>query len=318
MFGALRRGGVEDLFRRHHHAEVDDLVVVAAEDDADDVLADVVDVALHRREHRLAARAGATAGGLLGLHVRLEIGDGALHRARALHHLREEHLPLAEQVADDLHAGHERPFDHVERPLGALPRLLGVLLDEVDDAVDERVLDPLLDGRLAPREVDLAPRPLAAHPARVLDEPLGRVLAPVEDHVLDELEELRLDVLVHDELAGVDDPHVEPGADRVEEERGVHRLAHGVVAAEREAEVRDPAARLRAGAALLDERQRLEERLREAAMLVDPRRDGEDVRVEDQVLGREAGLLREELVRALADRDLALDRVGLALARRTP
>ena len=124
--------------------------------------------------------------------------------------------------------------------------------------------------------------------ARVLDEPLGRVVAPVEDDVLDELEQLRRDVLVHDELAGVDDAHVEAGADRVEEERGVHRLAHGVVAAEREAEVRDPAARLRARAALLDERQRLEERLREAAVLVDPRRDGEDVRVEDDVLRREA------------------------------
>src|SRR5262249_11203694 len=149
--------------------------------------------------------------------------------------------------------------------LGALPRLFRVLLDEVDDAVHERVLDALLDRRLAPREVDLALRPLALHTARVLDEPLGGVVAPVEDDVLDALEELRLDVLVHDELAGVDDAHVEAGADRVEEERGVHRLAHDVVTAERKAEVRDPAARLRAGAALLDERQRLEERLRKAA-----------------------------------------------------
>ena len=42
-----------------------------------------------------------------------------------------------------------------------LPRLLGVLLDEVDDAVDERVREPLLDRRLAPGEVELALRPLA-------------------------------------------------------------------------------------------------------------------------------------------------------------
>ena len=50
---------VEDLVRRHHHAEVVHLVVVAAEHDADDVLADVVDVALHRREHDACpARAG--------------------------------------------------------------------------------------------------------------------------------------------------------------------------------------------------------------------------------------------------------------------
>ena len=42
---------------RHHHAEIDDLVAVAAEHDADDVLADVVHVALDGRQHDLALRA---------------------------------------------------------------------------------------------------------------------------------------------------------------------------------------------------------------------------------------------------------------------
>ena len=50
-----------------------------------------------------------------------------------------------------------------------------------------------------------------------------------------------------------------------------------------------------------------------AVVLLDPRRDREDVRVEDDVLGREAGLLGQQPVGALADRDLALDGVGLAL-----
>ena len=49
---ALFAGGCPDLLARHHHAQVDDLVVVAAEDDADDVLADVVDVALDRGHER--------------------------------------------------------------------------------------------------------------------------------------------------------------------------------------------------------------------------------------------------------------------------
>ena len=50
-----RDRGVEDLVARHHHAEVDDLVAVAAEHHADDVLADVVDVALDGGHHDLAA-----------------------------------------------------------------------------------------------------------------------------------------------------------------------------------------------------------------------------------------------------------------------
>ena len=50
----LRLGALEDLLARHHDAQVDDLVVVAGEHDADDVLADVVHVALDRGEHDLA------------------------------------------------------------------------------------------------------------------------------------------------------------------------------------------------------------------------------------------------------------------------
>ncbi len=47
-------------------------------------------------------------------------------------------------------------------------------------------------------------------------------------------------------------------------------------------------------------------------MLLDARRDGQDVGVEDDVLGLEAGLLGEQLVGAAADFHLALERVSLA------
>ena len=50
-----------------------------------------------------------------------------------------------------------------------------------------------------------------------------------------------------------------------------------------------------------------------AVVLLDAGRDGEDVGVEDDVLGRKAGLLGQKLVGARADRDFALERVGLAL-----
>ena len=134
-------------------------------------------------------------------------------------------------------------------------RLLGVLLDEVDDAVHERVLEPLLHRCVTPAEIALAHRSLAAHGLCVLDETFGRIGSPVEDDVLDALEQVGRDVAVEHELAGIDDAHVEAGGDRVVEERRVHRFAHCVVAAERERQVRDAAARLRARTALLQERQ---------------------------------------------------------------
>ena len=90
----------------------------------------------------------------------------------------------------------------------------------------------------------------------------------------------------------------------------MHRLADDVVAAESEGEVGDAAARARARTALLEQRQRLDERLGEAVVLLDSRRDREHVRVEDDVL-RPPAVPDEEVVGAAADLDLALDRVRL-------
>ena len=246
-------------------------------------------------------------------HERLEIGDRALHRARALHDLRQEHPPGAEEVADDLHAVHERPLDHVERPVDTLTRLLDILLDVVDDPVHERVLEPFLDRLFPPGEIDLALRRIAFHALRVLEQSLRRIGPTVEDQILDEPEQLGADVLVDRELPGVDDAHVEPRLDGVEEERGVNRLAHVVRATERKREIRDATRHARSRAALLDQPDRLDERLRELGMLLDPGADGEDVGVEDDVLGREAGALGEQRVRPRANLDLAIDGLGLAL-----
>ena len=68
-----------------------------------------------------------------------------------------------------------------------------------------------------------------------------------------------------------------------------------------------------ARAALFDQRQCLEECQRVGLVLLDPGRDGEHVRVEDQVLWREADLAREQVVRAAADRDAVVDVGRLAL-----
>ena len=62
----------------------------------------------------------------------------------------------------------------------------------------------------------------------------------------------------------------------------------------------------------LQERNRLDERLGEACVLLDSGGDGEDVRVEDDVLRPEPGLGDQEVVGAAQDLDLPLDGFGLA------
>ena len=167
--------------------------------------------------------------------------------------------------------------------------------------MNEGVGEPLLDRGLAPGEVDLALRSLAVHRRGERDKPLGRVGPPIEDDVLDVLEQIGRDVLVDGQLAGVDDAHVEARLDRVVEEGGVHRLAHDLVPAEGEREVGDAAGDLRAGAALLDARDSLDERLGEAGVPLHAGRDREDVGVEDDVLRREADVVHQKAVGALAD-----------------
>src|SRR3546814_15079827 len=83
------------LFRS---AEVDDLEAVALEHDADDILADIVDVALDRRHHDLALALRARL--LRRLDEGQQMRDRLLHHARRFHDLRQEHLARSAQVAE--------------------------------------------------------------------------------------------------------------------------------------------------------------------------------------------------------------------------
>ena len=150
--------------------------------------------------------------------------------------MRQKHFARAEQIADDVHAVHERAFDDQQRLAVFRARLLGVLVDESVDAFDERVLEAFLDGQAAPGFVHFrfgrAAGGFLFQFFAKRDEALGRVGAAVEQHVFDEFEQVLGNLLVHFQHAGVDDAHVEAGLDGVIQKRAVHRLAHAVVAAE--------------------------------------------------------------------------------------
>ena len=122
-------------------AEVVDLVAVVRADDVDEVLADVVHVALDGGDDELAlARRAADA-----LHVRLEVGDGRLHRLGRLQHERQLHLAAAEQLADDLHPVEQDVVDDRQRGHAAGQRLVEIGGEALAVAVDDAVLEPLLD-----------------------------------------------------------------------------------------------------------------------------------------------------------------------------
>ena len=227
----------------------------------------------------------------------------------------QEHPAGAEEVADDVHPGHQRALDHVERPGGRLARLLGVRLDERVDPGHEGVGQTLVHGSLAPGEVLRRP----GHPALPgvllgeLEQPVRRIRATVQDDVLDGLAELRLDLVVDRQRPGVDDRHVEPRPDRVVQEDRVDRLADPVDPAEREGHVRDAAGGPRPRELRLQAGHGLDERDRVGVVLLHPGRDREDVRVEDDVLGSEPDDAGQQVVGATQDGHPPLDRLRLAL-----
>ena len=113
---------LDQLLRRDLDAEVDHPIAVVGQDDLDQVLADVVHIALDGGEHDLAARRGF---GLL--HELLEMVDGGLHGFGRLQHFGDDQLVVVEQAAHFGHAGHQRTVDDVERSgaLGALAVEIG-------------------------------------------------------------------------------------------------------------------------------------------------------------------------------------------------
>jgi len=122
LVGVVRR---DQILGRHLDAQVDHAVSVVREDDLDQVLADVVDIAFDGGQHDRTPR------GRLGLfHEPLEVGDGGLHRLRRLEDFGDDELVVVEQPPDLVHAPHQRAIDDLERA-----RLAELRVQVVDQAV---------------------------------------------------------------------------------------------------------------------------------------------------------------------------------------
>ena len=130
---------LHELLRRDAGAEVDDLEAGALQEHADQVLADVVQVAFDRAQHD-----GAQTGALAFAEMRLEDVEGALHGARAEQHLGDEALAGAHARADHLHAGQQGVVqDLASRRAGGQQRL-GQGVHQVGVAGDQGLRELLL------------------------------------------------------------------------------------------------------------------------------------------------------------------------------
>ncbi len=81
----------------------------------------------------------------------------------------------------------------------------------------------------------------------------------------------------------------------------MHGLAHALVAAEGERQIGNAARHMHEGQVRLDPARRLDEVDAVIIVLMEARGDGEDIRIEYDILGREADLGCQNVVGALAD-----------------
>ena len=142
--------GFQDSIAGHHHAKVDHLVVVASQHHADNVLADIMHIAFHGRRHQSPLGPQTARSLPLGLHEREQASYGLFHHARALYHLRQEHLPGTEQVADHVHACHERAFNDREGISEFLPSLFHIGFDVIRNPLYQGMREAFLDAPLPP------------------------------------------------------------------------------------------------------------------------------------------------------------------------
>ena len=250
---------------------------------------------------------------LFRFQVRLQIRDGFFHHARALHHLRQKHAPRSEEVADHVHRAHQRAFDDRERLAVFLPRLFRVFLDVIRDALHERVRQPLLQGATPPRVFFHCSLLFCLYGFRERQQTFGGVGTPVEQYVLDQIQQVLGNLFVDRELAGVHDGHVQAGLNRAIQKRGVHRFAHHVLAAERKRNVADAAAHFRIRKLGLDLPRGFDEIDGVIVVLFDARRHGQNIRIKNNFFRSNAGLFRENPIGSGAHFHLARQRIRLAL-----
>mmetsp|Transcript_7675 Transcript_7675/g.11327 ORF Transcript_7675/g.11327 Transcript_7675/m.11327 type:complete len:262 (-) Transcript_7675:2078-2863(-) len=150
---------VKDLFTRAHHTDVDYVVIVATQHNTHNILANIVHVPLDSSDQHLDRLRGSHVGvrekrqAFVLLHERREVSNSLLHHTRRLDHLRQEHLPSAEEITDDVHAFHQRALDDVEgHGVGDLVKTSFFSVDdnELINALEEGVDKAVFDGFGAP------------------------------------------------------------------------------------------------------------------------------------------------------------------------
>ena len=295
---------VQNGITMDHHAQVNHLKTVAPQHHAHDILADVVHVPLHGGDYGLPRLGGALA---VLFNIRGEPRHGLLHHAGALHHLRQEHLAVPEQLAHGLHAVHQRAFNHAQRGTQLLERLRRIRVHKLGNALDKGILQAFGDVLFPPFQHGLLLRSglrlLRSQLFRVIRQSFRGVRIPVQQHIFNQLQPVLGNIIVHLQHAGIHDAHIQPLPGGVVQESGMHGLPHRVVPAEGKGHIGNAAGNVGVRQVLGNPARGLEEIQGVIGVLRNPGADGQHVRVKNNILRRELHAVHQQVISPFADAD---------------
>ena len=264
---------------------------------------------------------------LVGFYVGLQNGDGLFHGACRLHHLREKHLSLAEQLTHHVHSSHQRTFDNIHGPRIFLQRLGKVFFQMVANALHQSLLKPFLERKRQSRNIffrgscngvtcfssSLLGVGLCLQGGSQFHKRLGSTLPTVQHNVLDGLQLVLWNIGIGHLSGGIHNAEVHALLDGMVKEDGMHGLADIVVAAERETQVAHATADVGSGQISPNPSGSADKVDGIVVVLLHARGDGQHIGVENDVQRVHPHPLGQYLVGALGNLYATLVAGGLSL-----
>ena len=175
--------------------------------------------------------------GLFGFDVGQENGNRFFHDPGTFYYLWQKHLAGAEKIANHVHSGHQRAFNHIQCLRVLLSGFFCIFFNKIHNAFYKRMLQPFLHGGVAPGIVFLFLFTAVFHLVGISNQAVGGIFAAVHDHVFHQLKQVFGDFIINLQHGGIDDAHVHAGLDGAVKKCRVHGFPYNIVSTEGERKV---------------------------------------------------------------------------------
>ncbi len=155
---------------------------------------------------------------------------GFLHHPRTFHHLRQKHFAGTKEVADNIHAVHQRSFNDLDGFSQLFIGFLTVLHNIFINAVHQGVFQAFFHAFFTPEFGSFFILFFTDNGSRHLQQTLTGIFATIKNHIFNRFTQFFINVLVHQQFPGIDDGHIHARLDGVIQKYRMHGFTQGIIA----------------------------------------------------------------------------------------